>query len=120
MIEGIVALSVLVIVATGVVVQDRTQLDAAGHSFDVLAASRFAAGHLDVLDRSALRDRDKKIDLDPEALPGCRAREVVRQIEDGLFEVEVTVHDARDRELARLVTRMTKRMTTRMTTGARR
>ena len=105
-IEGMVALAVLTIVATGVFVQDHGQLREAGHSFDVLAASRFAAGHLDALDRGALAERDRPLELDAAALPGCRAREVVRRIDVGLFEVEVTVHDAFDRELTRLATRM--------------
>ena len=105
-IEGMVALAVLTIVATGVFVQDHGQLREAGHSFDVLAASRFAAGHLDALDRAALEERDRPLEPDPDALPGCRAREIVRRIDDGLFEVEVTVHNGSDRELTRLVTRM--------------
>ena len=107
-IEGMVALAILVIVATGVFVQDGAQLREAGHSFDVLAASRFAAGHLDALDRGALAERDRPIDLDAESLPGCWAREIVRRLDDDLYEVEVTVHNSSDRELAHLVTRMVK------------
>jgi hypothetical protein len=98
--EAVVALAVLTILATGVVVNDRAQLEGVQRSYLVLAASRFAAGHLE--ENESLRPRERAIAC---PLPGCTATESVRRIRSGLFELAVVVKGPAGQELARLTTR---------------
>ena len=102
--ECIIALAVLGIAATGIVVNDHGTLRASSESFDALAATRFAAGHLDTRSRVEIAVGTRKWNIDDPALPDCVATETVREPKPGLFEVEVVVRDAKGREMAKLVT----------------
>lgn len=104
MIECVVALAVLVIATTGIVVHDHGTLRGAGQSFDELAATRFAAGHLDARSRESIAPGTREWKIEDVALPACVASESVRELKPGLFEVEVRVLSADGRELAKLVT----------------
>ena len=104
MIECMVALSILTIAATGMVLNDHGTLQAAGDSFDSLAASRYAAGHLDARSRTTLTAGTREWEVDDPALPACVAVETVRESMPGLFEVEVRVRHADGREFARVAT----------------
>ena len=104
MIECIVALSILTIAATGIVVNDHGTLQTAADSFDSLAASRYAAGHLDARSRAMLAAGRREWKVEDPALPACRAVETVRESQPGLFEVEVRVSHADGREFARVAT----------------
>lgn len=107
-IESIVALAVLTIAATGIVVNDHGTLRESSQSFDTLAATRFAAGHLDARSRADLAVGTRDWTVEDPALPGCVATETVRQQEPGLYEVEVLLRNAKGRELAKLTTIMTR------------
>jgi len=106
MIECMVALSILTIATTGIVLNDRGTLQTAADSFDSLAASRYAAGHLDARSRVTLTAGTREWALDDPALPACTAVETVRETNPGLFEVELRVRHADGREFARVATLM--------------
>ena len=104
MIECMVALSILTIAATGIVLNDRGTLQTAADSFDSLAASRYAAGHLDARSRDTLTAGTREWKVDDPALPTCVAVETIREVKPGLFEVDVRVRHADGREFARVAT----------------
>ena len=79
-ISVIVALAVLTVLATASYLGGRGQLAHAARSFDKLEATRKAAGRLEALE---------EVEAGESLFPG--GRQVVREIEPGLFEVQVTV-----------------------------
>ncbi|MEM8883184.1 MAG: hypothetical protein AAGD14_03860 [Planctomycetota bacterium] len=97
--EVLVATAILVILATGITVNHKHQLDTVRASYRELVATRAAASRLE----SGAPERGER--SLPIALPGASMRERIVEREPGLLEWEVVVRDDCGETLARLVTR---------------
>ena len=96
--EAICAMAIMVVIATAAAFGGRGQLRQVGARFDELAALTQASSRIEALSawNHPLVEGATEFEVDPQALPDARGRQIIAVIEPGLFEVIVRVEFGAD------------------------